>query len=272
MREASDRLPKPMVPIGDRPILWHVMKYYAHFGHKQFVLCLGYRAEMVKNYFLNYSEALSNDFVLTNGGKEIDLLNHDIQDWEISFVSTGMHSNIGERLRSVKKHLEGEEYFLANYGDVLTDAPLPDQIHRLRQEDKIASFLCVRPNYTFHLVDFDANDKIRRLQESTSSDIWINGGYFAFRHDVFDYIGDGDDLVEAPFARLIEGNQLIAQKHHGFWAPMDTLKDKQNLENLLENGKSPWRVWENGEPAAADLAPLPSDAAGEGPATSATTS
>jgi glucose-1-phosphate cytidylyltransferase len=261
-----------MVHIGYRPILWHVMKYYAHFGHKRFVLCLGYRAEMIKNYFLNYSEALSNDFVLTNGGREIDLLNHDIQDWEISFVFTGMHSNIGERLRAVKAHLEGEEYFLANYGDVLTDAPLPDQIRRLKDEDKTASFLCVRPNYTFHLVDLDANDRVRRLQESTSSDIWINGGYFAFRHDVFDYIGDGEDLVEEPFARLIERNQLIAQKHHGFWAPMDTLKDKQNLENLLENGKSPWRVWELSEGRAAVSDPSPSDTVAGDPAAGTATS
>jgi glucose-1-phosphate cytidylyltransferase len=244
MREASELLPKPMVTIGDRPILWHVMKYYAHFGHKRFVLCLGYRSEMIKNYFLNYSEALSNDFVLTQGGSEIDLLNRDIQDWEISFVFTGMHSSIGERLRAVRSHLAGEEYFLANYGDVLTDASLPDHIHRLQHENKIASFLCVRPSYTFHLVELDENDNVRGLQESTSSDIWINGGFFVFRHDVFDYIGEGDDLVDEPFARLIECDGLIGHKHHGFWAPMDTLKDKQNLDSLLEDDIAPWRVWE----------------------------
>ncbi len=244
MREASEVVPKPMVPIGDRPILWHVMKYFAHFGHTQFVLCLGYKAEVIKNYFLNYDEALSNDFVLTNGGRTIDLLHHDIQDWEITFVSTGLHTTVGERLRAVKKHLEGEEYFLANYGDVLTDVYLPAVIENVKRKGKTGSFLCVRPNYTFHLVDLDDRDYVQQIQESTKSDIWINGGYFVFRHDIFDCIGEGEDLVEEPFGRLIERGELIGYRYDGFWAPMDTLKDKQKLETLLERGGGPWRVWE----------------------------
>ena len=157
IRDAED-VPKPMVHIGQRPILWHVMKYYAHFGHKDFILCLGHRAEAVKNYFLNYNECASNDFVLSGGGKKVDLLNSDIQDWRITFVNTGINSNIGQRLKAVEKHLDGEEEFLANYSDGLTDLPLPQQLQHFHDQDKVASFLCVRPNLSYHLVSLQQDN------------------------------------------------------------------------------------------------------------------
>jgi glucose-1-phosphate cytidylyltransferase len=250
MREASEALPKPMVPVGNRPILWHVMKYFAHYGHTDFILCLGYRAEMIKHYFLNYNEALSNDFVLTEGGRTVELLSHDIADWSITFVDTGLHASIGERLRAVRHHLEGEEYFLANYGDVLTDAALPGMISGLQERGKVGSFLCVRPNYSFHVVQFDEQQTVQGLDEITSSDVWINGGYFVFRADLFDYLHEHEDLVNEPFARLIEQGQLVAHRHEGFWAPMDTLKDRQQLESMLERGNGPWRVWKSPASAA----------------------
>ena len=253
MREASESAPKPMVPIGDRPLLWHVMKYYAHFGHTDFVLCLGYKGEVIKNYFLTYNEALSNDFVLSQGGQHVELLQHDIRDWNITFVDTGLHASIGERLRAVRRHVDGEEYFLANYGDVLTDAYLPASIDRLREQDKVASFLCVRPNYSFHLVELDSEQNVVRVEDSARSDVWINGGYFVFRRDLFDYLEEGEDLVEEPFKRLIAAGQLLAHRHEGFWAPMDTLKDKQSLETLLERGNGPWRVWTRGEQDSASV-------------------
>src|SRR5215475_15518311 len=144
LREYSDQIPKPMIPIGYRPILWHVMKYYAHYGHKDFILCLGYKADTVKNYFLNYNECTSNDFVLSQGGKNMMLFNSDIQDWRITFVDTGMASNIGQRLKAVERHLEGEETFLANYSDGLSDLPLSEYIAHFIDKGRIASFLCVR--------------------------------------------------------------------------------------------------------------------------------
>jgi glucose-1-phosphate cytidylyltransferase len=252
MREASEVLPKPMVPVGNRPILWHVMKYYAHFGHTDFILCLGYRSEVIKEYFLNYNEALSNDFVLSEGGRTVELLNHDIKDWRITFVDTGLHSLIGERLRAVRPYLEGEEYFLASYGDTLTDAPLPELIDGLKARDKVASFLCVRPSYSFHLVQFDEQQTVRRIHEATSSeDVWINGGFFVLRSDLFDYLHEGEELVAEPFQRLIEAGQLVANRYDGFWAPMDTLKDKQQLELMMERGNGPWRVWESSPPSPA---------------------
>jgi glucose-1-phosphate cytidylyltransferase len=243
MREASDAIPKPMVPLGSRPILWHVMKYYAHYGHTDFVLCLGYRPDVIKDYFLSYNEAMSNDFVLSNGGRTVELLSHDIRDWNITFVDTGLHAKIGERLLAVRSHLEDEEYFLANYGDVLTDAPLPSLIDSFVASGKTASFLCVRPNQSFHLVRFDDQHVVRGIDEVAKGDVWINGGFFVFRSDVFDYMRDGEDLVEEPFGRLIEVEQLVANRYDGFWAPMDTLKDKQQLEGMLEAGNGPWRVW-----------------------------
>ena len=254
MREASERVPKPMVPIGDRPILWHVMKYFAHFGHTDFIICLGYKGEVIKEYFLNYSEAMSNDFVLSNGGRSIDLLAHDIQDWQITFVNTGLHTSIGQRLRAVRNHLDGEEMFLANYGDVLTNAPLPSLIEKTRDRGVVASFLCVKPGYSFHLVKTDPGDLVLDIQETTKSDLWINGGYFVFRHDVFDYIESGEDLVEEPFRRLSAQQKLLANKFEGFWAPMDTLKEQQVLEQMLEAGNGPWKVWD-----ADVVAPDPGD-------------
>ena len=253
MREASERVPKPMVPIGSRPILWHVMKYFAHYGHTRFVICLGYKGEVIKDYFLNYSEALSNDFVLTQGGRELRLLRHDIQDWEITFVDTGLRSLIGERLRLVRPHLEGEEYFLANYGDVLTDAPLDRLIDDAKARDVVASFLSIKPNYSFHLAETDDEGYVKAMRETTGSDLWINGGYFVFKQELFDYINAGEELVIEPFARLAAERQLFANKYEGFWAPMDTLKDQQTLEQMAEAGNGPWKVWEidheAGEPA-----------------------
>ena len=244
MREASERVPKPMVPIGGRPILWHVMKYFAHFGHKRFVICLGYKGEVIKEFFLTYNEALSNDFVLTEGGRTVELLRHDIQDWEITFVDTGLHTSIGERLRAVQPHLEGEDAFLANYGDVLTDADLPTLVENHRSSGAVASFLCVKPGYTFHLVQTDDDDYVQSVVDTTHSDLRINGGYFAFKHEIFDYIQPGEDLVEEPFARLSKARLLFANTYDGFWAPMDTLKDQQRLEQMVESGNGPWKVWE----------------------------
>ena len=141
MREYSEALPKPMVPIGYRPILWHVMKYYAHYGHKDFILCLGYKADVIKKYFLEYDECVSNDFVLSKGGKNLELLNSDIHDWNITFVDTGLTSNIGQRLKAVQEHLQGEEIFLANYTDGLSDVPLPCG-HRILQRERKYRLLC----------------------------------------------------------------------------------------------------------------------------------
>ena len=249
MREASEVAPKPMIPIGSRPVLWHVMKYYAHFGLTDFVLCLGYKAEAIKHFFLTYNEAMANDFVLSEGGARVHVLKTDIHDWSITFVDTGLHSSIGQRLRAVRHLLGVDELFLANYGDTLTDAHLPTMIDRARDAGATASFLAVRPNYSFHVVSVTDTGFVRVISDVTKSDIWINGGYFVLRTEFVDQIRDGEDMVEEPFQRLAQSGELLAQRHEGFWAPMDTLKDKQCLETLHETGQAPWELWKSEEPA-----------------------
>ena len=204
MREYSDSIPKPMVNIGYRPILWHIMKYYAHYGHKDFILCLGHRADFIKSYFLNYNECVSNDFVLSRGGKDLQLYSSDIDDWRVTFVDTGMNANIGQRLKAVEKYLEGEDVFLANYSDGLTDLPINDQIEQLEKDRKIASFLCVKPNLSSHFVTLDSNGIVSAIKDVTQSDIRINGGYFVFRKEIFQFMREGEELLHEPFQRLVQ--------------------------------------------------------------------
>jgi glucose-1-phosphate cytidylyltransferase len=243
LREYSENIPKPMVPIGYRPILWHLMKYYAHYGHKDFVLCLGHRGDIIKKYFLNYEEYLTNDFTLSEGGQKLDLVNRDIQDWRIAFVDTGLQSNIGQRLMKARKYLGGDEYFLANYSDGLSDLPLPEYIEFFKKSGKIACFLGVRPNHSFHVVTLAENGLVGDIRDLSASKIRINGGYFIFRRELFDYLREGEELVHEPFQRLIEKGELIAYEYDGFWTAMDTFKDKQRLEDMYTSGKTPWEVW-----------------------------
>lgn len=242
IREYSDSIPKPMVPIGYRPLLWHVMKYYAHYGHKDFILCLGFKADVVKNYFLKYDECVSNNFVLSNGGKDVRLLSSDIHDWNVTFVDTGTAANIGQRLKAVQPYLDGESMFLANYSDGLTDLPLDEYVARFAERGKIGSFLAVTPSQSYHVVSM-AGDLASGIQPLGKSGLRINGGFFAFREEIFDYMQDGEELVEQPFERLIRQKQLIAYKYDGYWASMDTFKDRQVLEDLVTRGRAPWEVW-----------------------------
>jgi len=243
LRDYSETIPKPMVPVGYRPILWHVMKYYAHFGHKDFVLALGYRADAIKDFFLHYEEAVSNDFVLKDGGKNIELANSDIADWTITFVDTGAASTIGERLRRVRRYLDDDEVFMANYADGVTDLHLPSYVDEFLKTEAVASFVAIRPPGSYHAVEMDDRGWVTATKPIASTDTWINGGYFILRREIFDYLHKGDELVVEPFARLIERRLLVAHRHTGFWAPMDTFKDKQLLDDLYRDGDAPWQVW-----------------------------
>jgi glucose-1-phosphate cytidylyltransferase len=243
LREYAENLPKPMIPIGYRPILWHIMKYYAHFGHKDFVLCLGHRSDLVKNYFLQYDECVSNDFVMSSGGKSVELLGADISDWRITFVDTGVHSNLGQRLKAVENHLAGEEEFLVNYSDGLTDLPLDAMIDHFHGHGRIASFLCVKPNLSCHFVSLDNGGRVTALRSVDAAGVRINGGYFIFKSDIFGYIRDGEDLVIEPFRRLVTAGELVAYSYDGFWMSMDTFKDKQCLDEMYSRGEVPWEVW-----------------------------
>lgn len=232
-----------MMPIGHRPVLWHVMRYYAYFGHTEFILCLGYGANAVKDYFLNYQETHSNDFVLSKGGEEIELLGSDISEWRITFADTGIDTAIGERLRRVRRFLDDDEVFLANYGDVLTDAPMNTIIGRLLSTDAAASLLAVRPQESFHVVDITKDDRITGFTPVADMNMRINGGYFVLRQAIFDYLNEGEDLVMDACVRAAADDRMLAIPYDGFWAPMDTLKERSTLEHLYRTGQSPWAVW-----------------------------
>lgn len=243
LREYSETTPKPLVTIGTRPILWHLMKYYSYYGHKDFILCLGHQGIAIKNYFLNYDECVSNDFTLSGSGKNIHLLASDIHDWRITFVDTGLTANIGQRLKAVERHLEGEETFLANYSDGLSDLHLPRLIDHARANDKVACFMGVRPKQTFHLVDTDESGLVDDIRDVGGSEFWINGGFFVFKQDIFRYMREGEELVREPFQRLIAERQLACYKYDGFWACMDTFKEKQAFDDMYARAEVPWEVW-----------------------------
>jgi glucose-1-phosphate cytidylyltransferase len=261
MRADNQSLPKPMMPIGSRPVLWHVMRYYAHFGHTEFILCLGYGAEAVKDYFLHYRETASNDFVITKGGQHVEMLSTDISDWTISFIDTGMDTAIGERLRRVRTYLEGDELFLANYGDVLTDAPMNDLVDEFVASGCVAQFLAVKPQDSFHVVDFDESGQVAGLTPVGDLDMCINGGYFVLRQGIFDFLEEGDDLVADGCGRAARVGKVRAARHDGFWAPMDTLKERTHLEDLYRRGISPWALWRNARETSGGQTTVVHDAA-----------
>jgi glucose-1-phosphate cytidylyltransferase len=243
MRADSQSLPKPMIHIGSRPVLWHVMRYYAYFGHKDFILCLGYGAQAVKDYFLNYRETTSNDFVLRQGGEDVKMLSTDISEWTISFIDTGIDTAIGERLRRVRPYLDGDEIFLANYGDVLTDAPMNNLIKQFSKTDAVAQLLAVKPQDSFHVVDIEGESTVTGLTAVASMPMRINGGYFVFRKEIFDYLKEGEDLVMDACIRAARAGRVRAVQYDGFWAPMDTLKERSALEEQYRQGNSPWALW-----------------------------
>ena len=256
MRPTEDSAPKPMMPIGHRPVLWHVMRYYAHFGHREFILCLGYGGKAVKDYFLDYREAESNDFVLSEAGRRIELLSSDIGDWRITFVDTGLDTAIGERLRRIRKYLGDDEMFLANYGDVLTDAPMDRIIQQVAASDAVGSILAVKPQDSFHVLDIDGSSRITNLTPVAEMSMRINGGYFVLRQDIFDYLNEGEDLVMDACVRAAKDGRMLAISYDGFWAPMDTLKERSALERRYFTGDSPWMLW-NGKGTHEDSPPMP---------------
>jgi len=243
LRENSSTIPKPLVNIGYRPIVWHLMRYYAHFGHTEFILCLGYRGDMIKEYFLNYSESVSNDFTLSEGGRHVDYHSSDMEDWKITFVDTGLHSNLGQRIMAVREYLDGEDIFLANYSDGLSDISIDSMIEEFKTKDAIASFAAVRTWQSFHAAKFDKDRYVTSLGELGEMDFWINGGFFVLRNEIFDYIREGEELVEQPFGRLIEHSKLVAYPHTGYWRSMDTFKDKINFDRAYARGDTPWEIW-----------------------------
>ncbi len=255
LRGYSEDVPKPMVTIGARPVLWHVMKYYAHFGHKEFILCLGYKASVIKNYFLEYEESVSNDFIFSQGGRKLEFMQRDIDDWKITFVDTGLNATIADRLRLIEPHLEGEEMFLANYSDGLTDFHLPQMIQEFTRRGSYACFLSVQPrSSSLDTVQAGEDGSVRAIKSMKDASIWVNGGFFVLRKEIFRYIKPHEELVYEPFQRLISEGKLWSPRYAGFWQCMDTFRDKQLLDEMEASGAPPWYLWKNGQSATGEVA------------------
>jgi glucose-1-phosphate cytidylyltransferase len=245
MREGPASAPKPMNMIGDRPLLWHVMRYYAHFGHTEFILCLGYGASAVKDYFVHYDETQSNDFTLVAGGRDIEMHSTDITDWNISFIDTGLHSTIGERLMRVRPLVENEEMFLANYADTLTDAPLDQLVDGFQRSPRaVVSMLAVPPVSTHHVVEIADNGEVTGVRAVAELMQYENGGYFVMRPGIFDVLRYGEDMVPNAFDRLVPQRRLLAHRYTGFWRAADTFKDRAELEDMFHRGQCPWMLWD----------------------------
>ena len=242
MGEQTQLIPKPMIRIGNRPILWHIMRYYASFGHNEFILCLGYKGESIKEYFLTHNEAMTNDFILDGTGPRarIELLSRESEGWRITFADTGLNTKIAGRLKAVERYIGDEEAFLATYGDGLTDAPLHDLIATFHERGKMAMFLAVRPQYTGHLVTAKPDGTVTSISETSGADARMNAGFFVLKREILDCIQPDDELVEETFARLIPRGEVLAYNYDGFFGPMDTIKDHQRLEALHESGTAPW--------------------------------
>ena len=237
MGEATLRTPKPMINVGGQPILWHLMKWYASWGHKEFILCLGYRAEVVRRYFLQYDSARVNGF--GTSGQGVHLLGNGMDGWHIRFLDTGVHASIADRLSATRPHIGEDELFLCTYGDGLTDAPLDDMVERLVVSEKTGMFMSVRPRLSYHVVDADDSGTVRSIDPMASANVRINGGFFVLRPRIFDELRPGDDFMDCA-ARLAVQGDMTAYRYDGLWAPMDTMKDKQDLDAIVENGNVPW--------------------------------
>lgn len=241
IRDYPESVPKPMIPIGGRPIVWHLMNYYSQFGMTDFVLCLGYKASIIKEFFFNLRPETYADCTISCSRDNVELLGDAPQDWKVSLIDTGVSHNIGERLLAVREQVQHEEIFLANYADALCDLDLNQMIEAFRASGKTACVLATRPPFSMHLIDIDVIGRVRKIRDSKAANLWINGGFFIFRNRIFDFIREGEELVEEPFQRLIDADELLAFRYEGFWRPMDTLKDKQILEDMVERGEMPWR-------------------------------
>jgi glucose-1-phosphate cytidylyltransferase len=246
LREMTEAIPKPMIEIGGRPILWHVMKIYAHHGITDFVLALGYKGEKIKEYFVEYEGWRQQDFTLQMGaapGERLAFADNGQERWRITFADTGQETNTGGRLKAVERYLD-EPTFCVSYGDDLWDIPVGEVIAFHRRHGRAATLTAVRPVSPYGVLETAEDGTITRFREKPQLEHWINGGCFVFDRRVFGYLGANDVLEEAPFQRLASDREIMAYKHDGFWASMNTFKEMQTLNALWRAGEgAKWKVW-----------------------------
>ncbi len=242
IREETEFKPKPMVEIGGRPVLWHIMKHLSSYGINRFIICVGYKGDVVRDYFLNY-RARNNDFTVQLGSHN-DLTfhtNHQESDWTVTIAETGALTNTGGRVLEVQQYLKGEE-FLCTYGDGLSDIDIKALREFQSKNNKIATVTAVRQISRFGIMALDALGNVTSFREKPHSEDWINGGFFIFKPQIFDYLSPEIVLENEPLQKLTSENQLAAFKHEGFWQPMDTFRESKLLNDLWNSGRAPWRI------------------------------
>lgn len=242
MREETEFRPKPMIEVGGRPILWHIMKGYSHHGFDDFVVCAGYRGEVIRDYFLNY-RSMTRDFTIRLGSSEVEHAGGEVEPWTITIADTGGQTPTGGRINLSKPYLDGST-FMATYGDGLGDVDLTALHEFHRSHGKIATVTAVRPPIRFGIMDLDPDDHVQRFREKPRSRDWVSAGYFVFEPEIFDYLSDDSVLEQEPLERLAKDRELVAFRHDGFWQPMDTYRERDLLNQLWDEGDAPWAVWD----------------------------
>jgi len=242
--EESAIKPKPMIEIGEKPILWHIMKGYSHYGFNEFIICLGYKGYQIKEYFANYFLHESDVTFDFDGGEKKIIHSHTAEPWKVTLVDTGIETQTGGRIKKVKKYLSNATFMLT-YGDGVGDVNIKELLAFHRSHGKLATVTAVRPLGRFGALRINRDTKVERFQEKTEgNNSWINGGFFVLEPKVIDYIkGDNMPFENEPVRKLAKAGQLMANKHNGFWQPMDTMREKAMLEELWRSGKAPWKVW-----------------------------
>ncbi len=247
LREETEYRPKPMVEIGGRPIVWHIMKMYAHYGFNEFVLCLGYKGNMMKHYFLNY-QAFNSDFTICLGSREILTHNggHAENQFQVTLADTGQATMTGGRIRRIKKHIPKGEPFMVTYGDGLSDVDIEALVKFHQSHNRVATVTAVRPVSRFGLLDVNDQSAVQNFVEKPQAEGWASAGFFVLDYKVFDYLPDSDECVfeKTPLESLARDQQLAAYRHEGFFFAMDTFREYQILNDLWTSGKPPWRKWE----------------------------
>ncbi len=245
LREETEFRPKPMVEIGGRPILWHIMKMYAHHGFQDFVLCLGYRGNIIKDYFLNY-EAMNNDFTICLGQRSQIRYHghHTEQGFNVTLADTGLETQTGGRVRRIRKYLK-DDTFLLTYGDGLSDVHIPDLLRFHKSHGKLATVTTVKPVSRFGMLELSGEGGVMRFAEKPKIDGWMSTGFFVLERQVIDYL-TGDECIfeHEPLERLAADGQLMAYRHDGFFYAMDTYREYKALNELWASGRAPWKVWE----------------------------
>lgn len=244
LSEETTLKPKPMVEIGEKPIVWHILKTYSHYGFNEFIICAGYMSYVIKDYFYHYYMH-SADMTVDMENNKIEYHNSDTEPWKVTIVDTGLNAMTGARIKRIQKYI-GNEPFMLTYGDGVTNQNISDLVKYHRGHGKIATMTAVQPSGKFGSLGIDSNDEIKTFQEKPKGDgAWINAGYMVLQPEVFGYLSDDDHCVfeRTPLENIAQDGQLLAYKHSGFWKPMDTLRDKGELNSMWESGKAPWKVW-----------------------------